>query len=350
MWSRSSRRLPLRAVVLTRFGGPEVLELREVTLPAPGPGEIVVDVAAASINNTDVWTRAGAYGADEPAGWLGPIDFPRIQGADVCGYVTRVGDGVDEALLGRRVLLDPVLRYSGGSEPLVEEVLGSEADGGYAQQVLVRAVQAHDVTDSSLTDEQLACLPISYGTATGMLERARIRSGETVMISGASGGVGLALVGLASARGARVIALSSRTKADAVAEAGAEVVLDREAGDIGGQLGDLVPTGLDAVADVVGGELVTTAMPHVRAGGRWVVAGAVSGPVIELDLRGLYLRSISLIGSTMHTPAQFEVLVATANAARVAPVVARTFPLEEVRAAHEKFERREHVGKLVLVP
>lgn len=340
----------VRAVLLTRFGGPGALELGDVAAAEPGPGEVVVEVAAVSINNTDVWTRSGAYGADEPAGWLGPVDFPRVLGADVCGYITQVGAGVDQERVGCRVLLDPVLRYSEGPEPLVEAVLGSEADGGYAQQVLVRADRAHDVTGSPLTDEQLACLPISYGTAAGMLERARVRSGETVLVTGASGGVGLALVGLASRRGARVIALSSSGKADAVRQAGADDVLDRHQGDIGEQLTELVPTGLDAVADVVAGALIATVMPHVRAGGRWVVAGAVAGPVIELDLRRLYLRSISLLGSTMHTPDQFEVLVAAAKAGEVMPVVARSFPLEEVRAAHEEFERREHVGKLVLVP
>ena len=210
----------MRAVVLTRFGGTEVLELRDVAAPQPGPGEVVVDVAAVSLNNTDVWTRSGAYGADEPAGWLGPVDFPRIQGADVCGYVSAAGHEVDPALVGRRVLLDPVLRYSDGPEPLVEAVLGSEADGGYAEQVLVRADRVHDVTASPLTDQQLACLPISCGTATGMLERAAVRAGETVLVTGASGGVGLALVGLAAGRGARVVALSSGDKADVVREAG----------------------------------------------------------------------------------------------------------------------------------
>ncbi len=340
----------MRAALLTRFGGPEVLELRDVAGPVPGPGEVVVDVAAVSINNTDVWTRSGAYGVDERAGWLGPISFPRILGADVCGHVAGVGEGVDWHLVGRRVLLDPVLRYSQGPEPLVEAVLGSEADGGYAQQVLVRAERLHDVTSSPLTNEQLACLPISYGTATGMLERARVQAGETVLVTGASGGVGLALVALATARGARVIALSSGDKAKSVLEAGADVVMDRNQGDIGEQLADLAPTGLDVVADVVGGGLVATVMPRMRAGGRWVVAGAVAGPVIQLDLRRLYLRSISLLGSTMHTPDQFEVLVAAANAGQVTPVVARTFALTAVRTAHEEFERREHIGKLVLLP
>lgn len=340
----------MRAVVLTRFGGPEVLQERELPDPHPGPGEVVVRMGAVSVNNTDVWTRAGAYGTAEPAGWLGPIDFPRVQGADVCGEVVEVGAGVDERLLGRRVLIDPVLRYSDGPEPLVEAVLGSEADGGYAEQVLVRADRVHDVTDSPLTTEQLACLPISYGTATGMLERARIEPGETVLVSGASGGVGLALVALAAARGAHVVALSSADKADAVRRAGAEAVVDRRQGAVAEQLADLVPAGLDAVADVVGGDLLATAMPHLRPGGRWVVAGAVAGPVVQLDLRSLYLRSIALLGSTMHTPEQFEVLVTAANDGAVTPVIAQTYSLGDAAAAHDAFERRDHVGKIVLVP
>lgn len=340
----------MRAVVLTRFGGPEVLEPRELPDPGAAPGEVVVRVAAAAVNNTDVWTRSGAYGTDEPAGWLGPVDFPRVQGADVCGEVVEVGDGVDPGLLGRRVLVDPVLAYADGPEPLVEAVLGSEADGGYAELVAVAADRVHDVSASPLDDRQLACLPISYGTATGMLERAGVRRGETLLVSGASGGVGLSLVDLASARGARVVALSSGSKADAVRAAGADVVLDRHDGDVGQQLGDLVPEGLDAVADVVGGGLLGTVMPHLRPGGRWVVSGAVAGPVVELDLRRLYLRSVSLLGSTMHTPDQFAVLVAAANDGGLRPQVARTFPLAEAAAAQAVLERREHTGKLVLLP
>lgn len=339
----------MRAVVLPRFGGPDVLEVREVPSPTPGQGEVVVDVSAAAINNTDVWTRAGSYGTTEPAGWLGPVAFPRIQGADACGYVAEVGPGVDPGLVGRRVLVDPVLRYTRGPEPLVEAVLGSEADGAHAEQVLVRAERVHDVSLSTLTDEQLACLPISYGTAVGMLERAAIRSGETVLVTGASGGVGLALVGLAAARGARVLALASADRSGPVLASGADAVVDR-GGDIAAQLEELAPAGLDLVADVVGGSTVARVMPFVRPGGRWVVAGAVSGPVIELDLRRLYLRSIALIGSTMHTPEQFEVLVAAANEQSLEPLVAQTLPLERAQEAHRLFEERSLVGKLVLTP
>lgn len=338
------------AVVLTRFGGVDALEVQEVTDPVAGPGEVVVEVAAAAVNNTDIWTRQGAYGAEQPAGWLGPIDFPRVPGADVCGHVVAVGTGVDPGWRGRRVLLDPVVEYSAGPEPLVAAVLGSEVDGGYAERVVVRADRVHDVSASPLTDQQLSCLPIAYGTATGMLERAGIGADETVLVTGASGGVGLALVDLAVQRGARVLALSSADKADDVLAAGAVAVIDRGVDDVAGRLADLAPSGVDAVADVVAGPLLRQLLPHVRPGGRWVVAGAVAGPVVEVDLRPLYLRSIRLIGSTMHTPAQLEVLVAAANRGHVAPRIAATHPLDAVREAHEQFERREHVGKIVLVP
>lgn len=339
------------AALLTRFGGVDALEVRQVATPSPGSGEVVVDVAAAGVNNTDVWTRQGAYGRGEPSGWLGPVDFPRIQGADVCGYIAATGAGVDPARVGQRVLVDPVLRYSDGPEPLVAEVLGSEADGGYAERVLVRADRAHDVTASPLTDVELACLPISSGTAIGMLERAAVHAGQTVLVTGASGGVGLGLVSLAAGRGARVIAMCSADKADAVRAAGADEVLDRRADDLGQRLSELVPAGLDAVADVVGGDFLTGLLPRVRAGGRWVVAGSLAGPVVELDLRTLYLRSIALLGSTMHTPGQFALLVEAARRGDIRPpVVAATYPLTEIHAAHERFERRDQVGKIALLP
>lgn len=338
------------AVALTRFGGVDALEVREVADPEPGPGEVVVQVAATAVNNTDIWTRQGAYGATEPSGWLGPVDFPRVPGADVCGVVGSVGAGVDPAWQGRRVLVDPVLEYSDGPEPLVAAVLGSEADGGYAQRVRVRADMLHDVSVSPLTDQQLCCLPIAYGTATGMLERAGVGAGETVLVTGASGGVGMALVDLAAQRGARVLALSSADKADDVLAAGAEAVIDRRVDDVAARVSALAPAGVDAVADVVAGPVLRRLMPHVRPGGRWVVAGAVAGPVVEMDLRPFYLRSIRLIGSTMHTPAQLAVLVAAANRGEVAPRIATTYSLDEVRAAHEEFERHAHVGKIVLLP
>lgn len=223
----------MAAAVLTRHGGADALEVRaDWPVPAAGSGEALVRVTAAAVNNTDIWTREGAYGLpgqpDAKAGWRGPIDFPRVQGGDIAGLVVAVGADVPAELVGRRVLVDPAIYRDDGPNAPPVGLLGSEADGGFATYVAVPAAQAHDVTDSPLSDEELACLPVAYGTAMGMLERAEVRAGETVLVTGASGGVGLALVQLAAARGAEVVAVTGAVKAGAVKEAGAtQVVSDR---------------------------------------------------------------------------------------------------------------------------
>jgi NADPH:quinone reductase-like Zn-dependent oxidoreductase len=344
------------AAVLTGHGGPEMLVVRDdVAVPRPGPGEVLVEVAAAAVNNTDIWTREGAYGnADDPnavVGWQGvPLAFPRIQGGDVVGGVVAVGVEVDDATIGRRVLIDPTRYADEGDEPTLAAVLGSEQDGGFAQYVVVAAHQAHDVTDSPLSDVQLACLPIAYGTATGMLERAELRSGETVLVTGASGGVGLALVQLARARGARVIALTSEANADAVLAAGAARTVSRSDPVVADHLREAAGGTVDVVADVVGGWVFEQLFPLLATGGRWVTCGALAGPVVNFDLRTLYLHRRRLIGSTMHTPAQFRRLVDDARHGRVDPQVARTYPLTQIRAAQADFATGNHVGKLVLLP
>lgn len=343
------------AAVLTGHGGPEVLTVRDdVPVRAPGPGEVLVEVRAAAVNNTDLWTREGAYGdAHDPskvAGWRGvPISFPRIQGGDVAGMIVEVGPDVDPARRGQRVLVDPA-RYGGAGGATPEEILGSEFDGGFAQYLTVAAEQAHDVTDAPLSDVELACLPIAYGTAMGMLERAEVARGESVVVTGASGGVGSALVQLADARGARVIAVTGAATAAAVRAAGAAVVVPRDQPNVAGRVRDAAGGPVDVVADVVGGRMFGELFPVLATGGRWVVCGAVAGPVVELDLRQLYLHQRRLIGSTMHTPAQFRQLVDEARRGTIRPVVARTYPLAEIHTAQAELRAGELHGKLVLLP
>lgn len=156
----------MRAVVLTGHGGPERLDYRsDVAVPEPAAGEVLVRVAASALNNTDIWTREGSYGrAGEPharSGWRGPISFPRIQGGDIVGVVTAAGEGVPAERIGRRVLVDPAIYLDQGEHSPPVGLLGSEADGGFAEYVTVRAARAHDVTDSPLSDDQLACLPVA---------------------------------------------------------------------------------------------------------------------------------------------------------------------------------------------
>lgn len=343
----------MRAMRIARHGGPEVLEAVDVSIPRPGDGEVLVRVSAAALNNTDLWTREGAYGTPEDAtarsGWRGPIDFPRIQGADVAGRVAAVGPRGDGSLIGRRVVIDPAVYNGEGPDAGPIGLMGSERDGGYAEYVTTPADQIHDVTDSPLTDDQLAALPTAYGTALGMIERGHVRPGETLLVTGASGGVGLAAVQLGAARGARVVAVSSGSKIDAVRDAGAHDVVDR-AGDVVAQTRHAVPEGIDVALDVVAGELVGDALPLLRESGRWVIAGALGGYRVAFDVRRLYLHNAQVIGSSMHTRAHFAALMDMARRGEIRPVIAATHPLESAAAAQEELARRNHVGKILLRP
>ncbi|MFC5137440.1 zinc-binding dehydrogenase [Actinomycetospora rhizophila] len=346
----------MQAAVLTRHGGPEALELRTVPVPRPERGEVLVRVTAAALNNTDLWTRRGAYGLpgdpDALAGWRGPITFPRIQGGDIAGEIVALGEGVDAARSGRRVVVDNAFYDGDGPDAGPIGLLGSEADGGFAQYVVCLDERAHDVGASPLTDEELACLPVAYGTAAGMLARGRIGAGETVLVTGASGGVGLAAVQLATARGARVVALTAPGKEEALREAGAADVVLRgaEPRAVADAVADAAGSPLDAVVDVVGGPLLPALLDRIRDGGRWVIAGAIGGHTVDLDLRRLYLHNVALVGSSMHTPAYFAELVADAVAGRVRPRIAARYALADIHAAQEEFAASGYVGKIVVVP
>jgi NADPH:quinone reductase-like Zn-dependent oxidoreductase len=339
----------MRGVILTGFGGLDALEYREdLPVPRPGPGEVVVRVAAAGLNNTDVWTREGAYSADPaaPAGWRGEaVDFPRIQGADVAGHVAEVGSGTPGSRVGERVLVDPML-YTGGERELVRtRYLGSEQDGGYAEFVAVPAENAHPV-DSACGDAELATFPTAYLTAMRMLDRARVTAGETVLVTGASGGVGSALVQLCVLRGARVVALTSAERAAEVARLGAHTVLHRE-----GFAPAAVTDEIDVVADVVGGPFFNDLLGEVvRPLGRYVTAGAVAGPLVTADLRRLYLKQVELIGSSFGSHDDFTELVALIRSGSLRPLLARTYPLADLVSAQREFMGRNFVGNIVVIP
>lgn len=347
----------MTAAVLYRHGGPEALEVRaDWPLPSVGPGQVLVRVGAAAVNNTDVWTREGAYGLhgrpEAKAGWRGAVDFPRIQGGDIAGVITATASDVPDSWVGRRVLVDPAFYADAREDAVPVGLLGSEADGGFASYVAVDAARVHDMSASPLSEQELAALPVAYGTAMGMLERSRIMGGETVLVTGASGGVGLALVQLAAARGARVVALTSESKAAALHDAGAAACVFREADPaaLRRRLEAVAPEGLDAVADVAGGPWLEQFLPVLRDGARWVIAGAVAGPVVTFDLRRLYLHNLSLIGSSMHTRAHFASLADLARTGTVRPRIAGSYRLTDIHAAQEEFRRGTHVGKIVIVP
>ncbi len=351
-------------VVLTGHGGLDKLEFRtDLAVPRPETGEVLVRVAAAGVNNTDINTRIGWYskavtegtdaggsgasGSDDvdaaDASWTGaPLVFPRIQGADATGRIVAVGEGVADARVGERVLCRAV--SDTGTDPGSYEAwtLGSERDGAFAQFVTLPAVDAF-VVDTELTDLELAALPCAYSTAEGMLHRIGLEA-ERVLITGASGGVGGAAIQLAKLRGARVVAVASASKAQQVLALGADVVVDR-----GAPLLDQVDAGsFDVVVDLVAGPAWPDLLDALRRGGRYITAGAIAGPIVELDVRTLYLRDLTLAGSTHQPREVFEQLVSYVNAGSLRPTVAATFPLAEIRAAQELFLSKRFVGKIVL--
>ncbi len=336
----------MTAAVTLGHGGPEQLVVSaEWRCPSPRAGQALVRVTAAALNNTDIWSREGAYGTaadpDAVVGWKGaPLDFPRIQGIDIAGRVCAVGAGVDEAWLDTRVIVDPAARYV---DDLPCDIVGSEVDGGFAEYHVCSVDQLHDVTTSPLTDPQLACLPTAFGTALGMIGRAGISAGERVLVTGSSGGVGMAAIQLLVDRGCEVVARTSEAHRALIASLGVAEVSVRgidEIQDLGA---------VDAVVDVVGGDDFGLLVDRLSDKGRLVIAGAIAGPVVSLDLRRLYLQQRTLIGSTMHTPDDFRRLAGIANTGSVQPIVAATFPLAEIAEAQARFVARDFVGKLVLV-
>lgn len=350
----------MRAMLLTGHGDVTALEYRtDVPIPDPGPGEVLVRVRAAAVNNTDINLRTGWYSkADaEPtgpardgtstaaadAGWTGrPVVFPLIQGADACGEIAAVGDGVSSTRLGERVLINPVLRPPADAPGAPIRYLGSDCPGAFAEFVTVPGINAVAVR-STLSDAELASFPCSYTTAENLLTRARVSAADTVLVTGASGGVGAAAVQLAHRRGARIIAVAAAAKATAIQALGAAKVVARGE-DLQARLRGQP---MDVVIDVVGGSAFPALLGLLRPGGRYAVAGAIGGAHVALDLRTLYLKDLSMYGCTIPDPAVFTSLVRYIEKGEIRPLVARTFALRDLAAAQEAFLEKAHVGKIV---
>ena len=341
----------MAAVRLIGHGGLDRLEYRtDVQVPRPGPGELLIRVAAAGVDNTDINTRIGWYSKsvdsdDADATWSGrPLQFPRIQGADVCGYVDDVGEGVSRDRLGERVLVRTMLRAPVAHRPFECWTFGSEIDGGFAQYTVVPDADTYAVRND-WSDPELAAIPCAYSTAENMIQRAAVGA-ERVLVTGASGGVGLAAVALAARRGATVTAVCSTAKAAVVREQGAAQTLDRDA-DVVEALGR---SSVDVVLDLVGGPRTSGLLDALRRGGRYAVSGAIGGPLASIDLRTVYLHDLSLLGCTFQEDAVFADLVGYVERDEVRPVVSRTYPLEQIARAQGDFLGKTLPGKLVLIP
>ncbi len=353
MTTNAERLIPstMHAVVLTAHGGFDCLEFRtDVAVPLPKHGEVLIRIGAAGINNTDINTRIGWYADsvtdDADAGWTGTaFAFPRIQGADACGTIVAVGAGVDSSRIGDRVLVEPCLRESSGWVPYEAQYFGSECDGGFAEFATAPSVHAHRV-ESGMTDVELASFPCAYSAAENMLTRIALTQGETVLITGASGGVGSAAVQLAKRRGCRVIAIAATSKLDQLIDLGASVTVARDR-DLLDAIGRET---VDVVIDVVGGPQWPTLLDVLKRGGRYAAVGAIAGPLVQLDLRTLYLKDLRLVGCTVLDPDVFANLVSYIERGEIQPLVSAVFPLSNIVEAQQHFLSKQFLGKIVLVP
>ena len=363
----SSHRVPerMRAFVLRGHGGFDQIEWHEDwPVPVPGPREALIKVAACGLNNTDINTRTGWYSRGATGGaipedvaadidggaWGGTsLQFPFIQGADICGRVVAVGVEAPQDLVGKRVLVDTWLRdWNDPTNQDKYSYLGSERNGGFADYCAVDARQVHAVT-SGFSDAELATFATSSGTAENMLQRAAVTAGDTVLVTGASGGVGTALIQLAHRRGARVVAQCSVAKAEKVRSLGVEAVLPREVEDLPAALESAIgQPSVDVVADVVGGPAWPRLIESLVRGGRYTCSGAIAGPIVEFDLRTFYLNDLTFTGVTILMPGMFKQMVGYIEREEIQPLLAATYPLSELHRAQEDFLAHGHMGNLVV--
>ncbi|MFC1880312.1 alcohol dehydrogenase family protein [Thermodesulfobacteriota bacterium] len=355
----------MKAVVTTGNGGYEKLDYRDVPIPQLTSNEVLLQVLAAGVNNTEINTRLGWYSsrvtgstealtvgeieiqearAQGDGGWNEATPFPFIQGTDCCGRVVAVAPGVDESLMGSRVLVRSCMR-SAGWDSLENIWIASDFDGAFAQFVKVPAPEVFPV-NCEWSDAELGTIPCAYGTAENMVQRAKVAEGENVLIAGASGGVGSAAVQLAKRRGAVVTAIAGKAKLEKVKAIGADQVIARDE-NIVDCLGE---KSVDVVVDNVAGPCFGGMLKVLKRGGRFVSSGAIAGPLVEFDMRDLYLKDLTLIGCTAWDEPIFPNLVSYIEKGEIMPLLAKTFPLKKIVEAQREFTDKRHVGKFVLIP
>jgi zinc-binding alcohol dehydrogenase/oxidoreductase len=315
-------------------GGPEVLRVEEVPDPVAGPGQVLVRVRAASLNHLDVWVRKG----------LPSVPKPRILGADGAGIVQAVGDSVDGLEPGQRVVLNPGMEHGD-----VITVIGEHCDGTHAELIAVDDAQVFPL-DDSLSFEAAAAFPLVYETAYRMLvTRASVREGEWALIWGIGGGVATAAFEICRALGLKTIVTSgSDDKLARAVEWGADVAVNHAKADVPAAVREATGKGVDVVVETVGEATWARSLAAVRSGGRVVVCGATSGPNPPAQLHRFWWKQLTVMGSTMGTRDDFLGAYELVRTGRVGVHVDRVYPLAEIRAAHERLEAGEQLGKIVL--
>ena len=351
----------MSAVLTTGHGGFDVLEHRnDVQVPTPESDQVLLRVLGAGINNTDINTRTAWYsksvrdetnsddskGLDDDGSWSGnPLNFPIIQGADCCGEIVAVGDDIDIKRIGERVLVRTMQQYAVDYRPFECWTMGSECDGAFAQYMVAFSDESYKI-ESNWSDIELASIPCAYSTAENLLERSNVKNSEVVLITGASGGVGSAAIQLAKRRGAKVIAIASAEKINDVKKIGADTVIKR-----GESLnGVLEAESVDVVIDLVAGGQWAELLDVLKKGARYAVAGAIAGPIVELDIRTLYLKDLTLMGCTFQDGQVFKNLIGYIERNEIKPLVAKSYPLKDIVNAQKDFLSKKYTGKLVLIP
>lgn len=340
----------MKAVRIHEFGGPEVLRYEDVSDPQPRKDQVLIRVKACALNHLDVWVRKGLPG----------VSLPHILGSDIAGEIVAVGDYLTGFTPGQRVLLAPMhfcnrcARCVAGLQNQCREftVLGNGVDGGYCELIAVPAVNVIPIPDS-LDFDQAASLPLVFLTAWHMLVgRAGIRLGQTVLVLGAGSGVGIAAIQIAKMFHARVITTAGDEKKLEKARAlGADYGINHYQQKISQEVRKITnKEGVDIVVEHVGVATWEESMKSLKPGGAIVTCGATTGPNVAFDLRFLFSRQLSMLGSYMGTMGELHDVLSHVFAGRLKPVVDRTFPLKEARAAHEYLEASQMFGKVVLNP
>ncbi|MHC4221868.1 MAG: alcohol dehydrogenase family protein [Planctomycetota bacterium] len=352
----------MKAVVTTGNGGYDKLEYKDVPVPQLETGEVLIQVLAAGINNTEINTRLGWYSSSvttstedvvegdlqnteiADGGWNESTPFPLIQGTDCCGRVTAVAPGGNSDIVGSRVLVRACIRQD-GFDSLENIWMASDFDGAFAQYVKVPASEVF-VVNCDWSDVELATIPCAYGTAENMVHRAGISSQDCVLVTGASGGVGSAVVQLARRRGAKVYAIAGQSKIGQVSSLGANRVFER-----GSDLLE-VPgkNSVDVVIDNVAGDAFGQLIEVLKRGGRYISSGAIGGPLVTFDMRSFYLKDLNLIGCTAWDEPVFPNVISYIEKGEITPLVAKTYPLENIVEAQQEFLKKKHFGNMVLIP
>jgi len=339
------------AAVFSEFGGPEVVHVEEVEAPVPGVGEVRVAVKAAAMNHLDLWIRRGL-----PL----KITMPHIGGSDMAGIVEAVGPGVTGVEAGTRVVVNPSLGYgwydgvfAGPHLPSPEfRIIGEHTQGGFAEYAVVPAENLVEVPDHVPFETAAAAGLVTVTAWRGLLSRGKLKAGESVLVTGASGGVSTMAVQIARMSGARVFAITRGSENVARVRAlGAQVVYDRDERDWGKQLfRDTEKQGVDLVFDSVGEAVWPQCLRALKVGGRLVTYGATTGAKGDTEIRMVCWKQLSILGSTMGTFQEYRTAMGLVFSGELKPVIHATLPLEGARQAHEILEGGEAFGKVVLVP